>query len=154
MSVETRLDRMGLTLPAPARPGGAYTPTQICGPLLFIAAQFPIEDGQIRFTGRLGDGLSIDDAKAATRLAGLNVLAQIKDALGSFDRLRKLARLEGHFQTTPAFDQHATILDAASELFNEALAQKAGHVRALYGHASLPLNLPVELLAIAEIDAS
>lgn len=152
MSILARLQNAGLTLPDPPKPGGAYSPTILSGNLLFISAQFPIVSGELRYQGRLGDDLSTEDGYQAARLAALNVLSQINAALGGFDRLRQIVRLEGHFRTTPEFREHARVLDGASHLFHEILAEKAGHVRALYGHTSLPLDLSVELVVVAEVD--
>ena len=152
MSIMARLAKAGLTLPDPPKPGGAYSPTILSGQLLFISAQFPIVNSELRYQGRLGDDLSTEDGYQAARLAALNVLSQINAALSGFDRLRQIVRLEGHLRTTPEFREHARVLDGASHLFHEILVEKAGHVRALYGHTSLPLNLPVELVVIAEVD--
>lgn len=149
--VEDRIATLGITLPDPPRPGGAYHSSQRCGNLLFLSGQFPIENGELRFVGRLGEGLSTDDGIAAARLAGLNVLSHIRQALGSFDPLVRLVRLEGHLHAAPGFTEHARVLDGASELFHAVLQERAGHVRALYGHAAMPLNLAVELVVIAEV---
>lgn len=150
-SVESRLRELGVTLPEPPKPGGAYKPTIIAGAFLYVAAQFPIENGELKFQGRFGENLDVEQGRAAARLAAINVLAQINAALDGFDRLVQLIRVDGHFNTTPDFDQHARIMDGASELFNDALGDKAGHVRSVFGHASLPANLSVELMAIAQI---
>lgn len=151
MNIEDRLAAAGVVLPVPPRPGGAYEPTTRCGNMLFVAAQFPIQDGSLRYCGRLGDDLSEEDGYAAARLAAINVLAQIHQALGGWERLRGLVRLDGYLQTTPDFGRHARVLDGASELFNEVLGEKGRHVRTICGQVSLPRNLPVELAVIAEI---
>jgi len=151
MTIDQRLADLGVTLPTPPKPGGAYSSTETAGNLLFIAAQFPIEGGEPRYVGKIGAELDIDAGRAAARLAAINVLAQIRAALGGFERLKSIVRLEGHLNTAPDFTQHAKVLDGASELFHEALGDRAGHVRSLYGHATLPLNLAIELVVIAEV---
>ena len=79
MNIESRLHELGLTLPDPPRPAGNYEPWVICGRWLYISAQVPIENGQLRYTGRVGAELSVEQGRAAARLTALNVLAQIRD---------------------------------------------------------------------------
>lgn len=150
MGPEARLAALGIQLPSPPAPGGAYRPTVQSGKQLFIAAQFPI-DGDRRIVGRLGGELGVAEGRAAARMAALNVLAQCRTALGTLDAVARIIRVDGHMLTTPEFDQHARVLDGASELFNEIFGDAPGHVRALSGHASLPLGLAIELVTIAEI---
>jgi enamine deaminase RidA (YjgF/YER057c/UK114 family) len=141
-----RLTRAGITLPEPPPPGGAYQPTVEANGLLYVSAQFPITSGKPAVTGRLGETLHSDQGYAAARLAAINVLAQVYAALGGFTRIRTLLRLDGHLLTTPDFQHHARVMDGASDLFNAALGDRAGHTRALTGVASLPMDLPVELV--------
>lgn len=150
MRPEARLLDLNITLPDPPPPGGAYSPTAIAGGLLYIAAQFPL-GADVRVRGRLGDDLTTDQGRAAARLAALNVLAHCRAAAGSLDRVSRILRVEGHMLTTPDFTDHARVLDGASELFNDLFGADPGHVRALYGHASLPAGLSIELVAIAQL---
>src|SRR5262245_32200453 len=96
MTVEERLKELGLQLPLPPKPAGNYSASMRAGGLLFLSAQLPIENGELRYTGRVGAELTEEDGYAAARLAALNVLAQIRTALGGFDRLKTLLRVEGH----------------------------------------------------------
>lgn len=149
--VEDRLAALGLTLPDPPRPGGAYQSAQRCGNLLFLSGQFPIENGALRFTGRLGADLSVEQGYEAARLAALNVLSHIRRALGSFASLRRLVRVDGHIHAVPGFEAHARVLDGASDLFNAVLGDRSGHARTVFGHGAMPLNLAVELVVVAEV---
>lgn len=151
MTVEERLHRAGLALPRPTIPAGAYSPSLRSGNLLFVAGQFPIIDGQLRCVGRLGESVTPEQGYEAARLAALNVLSHIRLALGSFKPLARIVRLDGHLHAAPGFVEHARVLDGASELFHLALAERAGHVRAVFGHSAMPLNLAVELAVIAEV---
>ena len=150
-SVAERLIQLGLQLPAAPRPAGRYQPWVIANGLLFISGQIPLIDGALTLRGRVGAELSEDQGREATRIAALNVLAQIDAALGGFDRLITLARVEGTVSSAPGWYQQPRVLDAASELFYETLGRRGDHARAAFGTASLPLDAPVELVVTAAV---
>jgi enamine deaminase RidA (YjgF/YER057c/UK114 family) len=151
MTIEERLRDLRLTLPSPPAPGGGYVATTVFHNLLFISGQFPIEQGQLRYTGRVGAELTEEEGRLAARLAALNVLAQIRHALGGFDRLESLLRVEGHVASAPGWNQAPRVLDAASELFVAVLGERGRHARAAFTPAQLPLDLAVELVTVAAI---
>ncbi len=148
---EARLRELGLVLPAPPRPGGAYSPAVLAGNLLFLSGQFPIEHGVPRFTGQVGATLTVAQGREAAQLAALNVLAQIRAALGGFDRLLHLARVEGHVASAPGWNQAPRVLDAASELFTTVLGARGVHARTAFTPSRLPLDLAVELVVTAVV---
>ncbi len=159
MTIPDRLAALGLTLPVPPPPGGSYKPAVIAGNLLWLPAQFPIVDGKPAVQGRLGDDLDAEAGYAAARLAALNVLARINDALGGFDRLVQIVHMDGILRTTPDFDAMPRVLDGASDLFNAVLGvgvgvlgNKAGHTRSLLGCVCLPARMPVQLVVRAQIE--
>ena len=121
------------------------------GSLLFVSGQFPIEDGVGRYVGRVGAELSEADGYAAARLAALNVLAQIRAALGGFERLVQLVRVEGHIASAPAWNNAPKVLDGASDLFIAVLGERGRHTRTAFTPASLPLNLAVEIVVVVSI---
>jgi len=151
LSVADRLIDLGLRLPAAPRPAGRYQPWVLANGLLFISGQIPLIDGALAFQGRVGGELTEDQGREATRIAALNVLAQIDAALGGFDRLITLTRLEGTVSSAPGWYQQPRVLDAASELFYETLGRRGDHARAAFGAASLPLDAPVELVVTAAV---
>lgn len=151
MNLEARLDKLGLRLPAPPKPAGNYQPWRIAGDLLFLSGQFPIENGQLRHTGQVGTDLTEAEGYAAARLAALNVLAQIHAALGGFDRLETLARVEGHVASAPGWLNAPRVLDGASDLFIAVLGERGHHTRTAFTPERLPLNLAVELVVTAVI---
>src|SRR5437867_119176 len=114
MNVEQKLRELGLELPNAPQPAGNYSAFVQAGSLLFISGQFPLPDGKSRYTGRVGAELTEADGYAAARLAALNVLAQIKAALGSFDRLKSLVRIEGYVSSAPGWHNQPKVLDGAS----------------------------------------
>jgi enamine deaminase RidA (YjgF/YER057c/UK114 family) len=151
MTVTENLTRLGLQLPKPPRPAGAYRPTMLAGGLLFISGQIPLLDGKLKYPGRVGIELTEAEAAEAARLAALNVLAQIDAALGGFDRLVSLARVEGYVSSGPGWFDQPRVLDAASDLFSEVLEAKGAHARAAFGVPQLPLNAAIELVVTAAV---
>lgn len=149
MNIESRLHELGLTLPDPPRPAGNYEPWVICDRWLYISAQVPIQNGQHRYTGRVGAELSVEEGRAAARFTALNVLAQIRDALGGFDRLERLVRVEGHVASVPGGLNTPHVLDAASDLFVAVLGDRGRHARTAFTPDYLPYNLTIELVVTA-----
>jgi len=146
MSVEDRLAAMGLELPAPPAPVGNYRAGVIRGKVGSLSGQLPIRDGNPVVTGVLGRELTVEQGREAARLAGLNVLAQLKHLLEDFAGLDGLIRVDGFVASMPDFLQHAAVLDGASDLFAAVLAERGAHTRSAVGAASLPLGMPVELV--------
>src|ERR1700761_2941871 len=113
---EQRLKDLGINLPRPPSPLGAYVEAVQAGNLLFLSGTLPVEEGVPRFLGRIGGELSIEDGRRATRLAALNALALAKEHLGSLDRVTRVVRLGISLVTTAEFREHPKVADAASEL--------------------------------------
>lgn len=152
-SVEAILARLGHSLPTqPPSPAGAYKAAVAHGDHLYISGQFPLRDGAMVWKGRVGDTLSVEEGRQAAALAAVNVLAQINRALGGFERLATLLRVDGYIASAPdCFDQ-PKVLDGASELFAAALGPKAGHARTAFAVTHLPLFAPIELVVTAAIE--
>jgi enamine deaminase RidA (YjgF/YER057c/UK114 family) len=148
-SIEQTLIALGIELPSPPKPAGNYLPWMICGPWLYISGQVPIENGRLLHTGRVGAELSAEEGRAAARLTGLNVLAQICEALGGFDRLAHLVRVEGHVACASGEVDAPWVLDAASDLFLEVLGDRGRHTRTAFSPGCLPKNLTLELVVTA-----
>ncbi|KVN53127.1 RidA family protein [Burkholderia anthina] len=153
MSVEEKLNALGITLPTPPTPLGNYTAVSVAGDLLFVSGQVPIADGKMVYTGKVGEHLTIEEGQQAARLAALNVLAQINRHLNGFHRLDHIVRLEGHVSCAEQFYAQPAVLDGASDLFADVLGEKAGHARSAFAHSQLPGNAAVVLVVIAQIRA-
>lgn len=153
MSVEERLAKLGVQLPTPPRPAGNYRPAILAGELLFISGQMPLVNGELMYRGRVGAELSEAEGAEAARLAALNVLAQIKDALAGFDRLVSLVRMEGHVSSAPGWTDQPRVLDYASDLFSQVLGEKGRHARAAFAVPQLPFNASIELVVTAAVTA-
>jgi enamine deaminase RidA (YjgF/YER057c/UK114 family) len=151
MSIELRLQELGLALPSAPKPVGNYSAAVRSGGLLFLSGQLPIENGAPRYSGRVGGELSEAEGYAAARLAAQNVLAQIRAALGSFDRLEQLVRVEGHVASAPDWNNAPKVLDGASDLFVTVLGERGRHTRTAFTPTQLPLNVAVELVVAAAV---
>lgn len=144
--VVERLSSLGLTLPVPAQPLGAYRAATLRGAFGALSGQFALVDGRPLFPGVVGDTVALDDAIAASRAAAVNVVAQIAAATDDFSTFGGLYRLDGFVRSEPGFTDHAKVLDGASELLVHVFgADLGGHARTAVGVASLPMNASVEL---------
>jgi enamine deaminase RidA (YjgF/YER057c/UK114 family) len=154
MNVKLKLEQLGLKLPTAPKPIGSYAAAIRAGDLLFISGQLPLGNGKLQYAGRVGSELTEQQGQAAARLAALNVLAQIESALGGFDRLAHLVRVEGHVASAPEWQDAPKVLDGASDLFVQVLGEKGQHTRSAFWPGRLPRNAAVELVVIAAVTPS
>jgi len=150
--LSSRLDKLGIVLPAPPTPLGAYVESSDTGGLLFLSGMLPVVDRKLAIAGRLGESLSVKEGQEAARIASLNALAVAKEHLGDLDRLKKLVKLTVLIATTEQFVDHAPVADGASDLFVQIFGQETGHVRLVYGVQSLPIGAPVIVDTVFEIE--
>ena len=148
----SRVSELGLVLPAPPTPLGAYVESSDAGNLLFLSGTLPIVDRKLVISGRLGQDLSVKQGQEAARIASLNALAAAKQHLGDLDRLKKLVKLTVLIATTEQFTEHAAVADGASNLFVQIFGPEPGHVRLVYGVQSLPIGAPLIVDVIFEIE--
>lgn len=151
-SVAVRVKELGLVLPAPPTPLGAYVESSDTGHLLFLSGMLPVVNGKLALSGRLGDNLSLMQGQEAARFGALNTLAAARQHLGTLDRLKKLVKLTVLMATTEGFTEHAPVADGASNLFVQIFGPQAGHTRLVYGVQSLPINAPLIVDVIFEIE--
>jgi enamine deaminase RidA (YjgF/YER057c/UK114 family) len=152
-SPSSRLSQLGVVLPAPPTPLGAYVESSDTGNLLFLSGTLPVVNGKLAIAGRLGENLTVKEGQEAARIASLNALAAAKQHLGDLDRLKKLVKLTVLMATTEQFTEHAQVSDGASNLFVQIFGRETGHVRLVYGVQSLPVGTPVIVDTIFEIEA-
>lgn len=149
---EEKLARLGITLPIPPKPAGSYTPVILSREMAFVSGQIPVQDGKVIFSGKVPTEKSLEEAQQAARLCAINILAQLKLALGSLDRVSKIVRVSGFVNASEGFTDHPKVINAASDLFYEIFGEKGKHTRIAVGVSSLPLNSTVEIDMTAEID--
>jgi enamine deaminase RidA (YjgF/YER057c/UK114 family) len=148
---EQRLKDLGIKLLSPPTPLGAYVEAVQSGNLLFLSGTLPVEGGVLKFLGRIGDELSVEDGRRATELASLNALALAREQLGSLDRVKRVVRLGVSLVTTPEFREHPKVADAASELLVRIFGVDKTSTRLVFGMASLPKGACVVLESIFEV---
>jgi len=148
----SRLDKLGIVLPAPPTPLGAYVESSATGNLLFLSGMLPVVNQKLSLSGRLGVNLSVKEGQEAARIAALNALAVAREYLGGLDRIKKLVKLTVLIATTEQFVDHAPVADGASNLFVQIFGPEAGHVRLVYGVQSLPISAPLIVDVIFEIE--
>src|SRR6478672_8480962 len=153
MSIDQRIAELGITLPQAAAPVAAYVPAVQAGGLLHISGQISFaEDGSL-ITGRLGDDLDLEAGKAAARRCGIMLLAQIKAALGSLDKVERVVKLGVFVNSTPSFTDQPKVANGASELMQDVFGEAGRHARSAVGVAVLPLGVAVEVDAIVAVRA-
>jgi len=151
-NISSRLVELGIVLPAPPTPLGAYVESSDTGNMLFLSGTLPVANGKLAIAGRLGENLSVKQGQEAARIASVNALAVAKEHLGDIDRLKKLVKLTVLIATTEQFTEHAAVADGASDLFVQIFGRETGHVRLVYGVQSLPIGTPVIVDTIFEIE--
>lgn len=149
----SRLDELGISLPAAPTPLGTYVESSEAGGLLYLSGMLPVVNGKLPISGRLGENLSVKEGQEAARIASLNALAVARQHLGDLGRLKKVIKLTVLIATTDKFADHAAVADGASNLFVQIFGSEPGHVRLVYGVQSLPVGAPVIVEAIFEIIA-
>lgn len=151
--VAARLRELGLVLPVPAAAVANYLPWVVSGSLAFVSGQLPLQDGRLAVTGRLGDGVSVEDGFRAAKLCALNLLAQAAAAAGGdLDRIRRVVRLTGFIASAPGFTDQPKVMNGASDLMVEVLGEAGRHARVAVGAAALPLDAAIEVDGIFEIE--
>ena len=152
MSAEAQLTALGIEVPAPAAPLANYVPFVQAGTLLFVSGQLPMRAGSIAWRGKVGEAVSPADGSAAARQCLLNVLGQVRVALGTLDRVRQVVRLGGFVAAAPGFFDLALVMNGASDLAVEVFGAAGRHARSTVGVAVLPGDAAVEVEGVFEVE--
>lgn len=151
MSVQDRLEELGIELPPAARPVASYVPVTQGNGLAFVAGQVPIEDGKLLATGRVGESVSLEQAQELARRCALQALAALNDELGSLDRVRRILKVTVWVAAGEGFFDQPKVANGASDVLVEVFGEAGRHARAAVSAPSLPLGAPVEVEVIADI---
>jgi enamine deaminase RidA (YjgF/YER057c/UK114 family) len=150
--VEAKLAELGIVLPTPATPMANYIPFVRSGSMLVVSGQICLgPDGKLVAKGKLGETVSIEDGQKAARACAINLLAQVKVALGDLDKIVKVVRLGGFINSAPSFFDGPKVMNGASDLMVEVLGDKGRHARSTVGVASLPADAAVEVEGLFEV---
>jgi enamine deaminase RidA (YjgF/YER057c/UK114 family) len=151
-TVEKKLAELGIALPTPATPVANYIPFVRTGTLLFVSGQICLDgSGKLVAKGKLGDGVSLEDGQKAARACAINVLAQVKAALGDLDKVKQVVRLGGFINSAPSFLDGPKVMNGASDLMVAVLGDKGRHARTTVGVAVLPGDAAVEVEGVFEV---
>ena len=151
VGAEQRLKGLGIKLPAPPEPFGTYVEAVQTGNLLFLTGMLPTEGRAAKFIGRVGAELDVEAGRQAAYLAALNGLAVAREHLGSLDKITRIVRLGVSVATSGDVRDQPKVADGASELLQDIFGKEKNPSRLVYGVASLPLGVPVELEIIFEV---
>jgi enamine deaminase RidA (YjgF/YER057c/UK114 family) len=150
--VEKKLGELGIVLGQPSAPSANYIPFVRTGNLLTISGQICFDgQGKLVATGQLGGGVSLEDGQKAARACAVNVLAQVKAAIGDLDKVVRVVRLGGFVNSAPGFTDGPKVMNGASDLMVAAFGDKGKHARSTIGVAALPQNAAMEVEALFEV---
>jgi enamine deaminase RidA (YjgF/YER057c/UK114 family) len=151
--IDVKLAELGITLPRPMPPIANYVPYVVTGNLVVVSGQVPAVDGRIAVTGKVGNGLSLDQGVEAARLCFINVLVHLKSACGGdLDRVKRVVRLGGFIASLPEFTSHAQVMNGASDLAVAVFGEAGRHARTTIGVPALPADAAVEVEGLFEIN--
>jgi enamine deaminase RidA (YjgF/YER057c/UK114 family) len=147
-----RLADLGHEVPPVTPPVASYLPVTEAGGLAFVAGQVPMVDGRLIAAGTLGQDVTVAAAKEAAARAALQAIGALRAALGTLDRVRRIAQVTVYIAAAPGFVEHPEVANGASDLLVRAFGEPGRHARAAVGTSSLPLGASVEITVVAEVD--
>lgn len=149
MSVQDRLQALGITLPPVSTPAASYVPFVRSGQLVFVSGHIARRDGR-PWVGQLGRDLTTEDGKAAARLVAIDLLGTLHAAVGDLSRVRRIVKLMSLVNSTPDFTEQHLVTNGASDLLGDVFGAAGLHARSAFGVAQIPLGACVEIELIAE----
>ena len=151
--IDQRLKELNIELDDASVPAGSYVPYVITNNLVFISGQLPFINGKLTIKGKVGDNVSLDDAVKMSEACAKALLSQLKAACnGNLDKVNKVVKLGGFVASAPNFTDQPKVINGASDLIVNIFGDKGKHSRFAVGVAALPLNVPVEIDGIFEIE--
>lgn len=151
MSIEQRLEDLGITLPPPRPPAFGYVPVVVEGGLAWVSGQLPWDGDGLMGKGRLGDGVDVETGRAIARCCLLNGLSVLREALGSLDRVKRIVKVVGFVASAPGFHDQPAVVDGASRAIAEIFGDAGKHARSAVGVAALPRDVPVEIEFVTSV---
>lgn len=149
--IEERLRELGIELPPPPQPLGNYVGAVQAGDLVFLGGVSNRVRGVLKYQGKLGRELTVEQGYDAARMAAINHLAVLKAFLGDLDRVQRIVKVVGHINCAPGFNTLPAVLNGASDLLVEVFGEKGRHARLALGAAELNDDIPVETEMIVQI---
>lgn len=152
MTPEEKLEILGIILPDAPKPLGSYVPFVKTGNLIYLSGMLPLKDGKLLKTGLVGESVSLDEAVQCARTSAINALAVLKSAAGSLDMIKRCLKITGFIASSPDFTDQPRVLNGASDMMFEVFGESGLHARAAVGVNVLPMNSPVEVEFIFEVE--
>ncbi len=149
--IEDRIRELGYELPEPPKPLAAYVPALKVDNIVYTAGQLPIQKGELKFKGKLGNEVSELEGRAAAEISALNCLSVIKGVIGDLDKIERIVKLTVFVSSADGFTDQPKVANGASELIGKIFGESGRHVRSAVGVNQLPMNSPVEIEMIAKI---
>ena len=151
VSPETRLRELGIELPKVTAPVANYVPSARLGNIIFLAGAGPLNPDGSRPQGKVGRDVTLEEANKHARNVGLQLLAALREAAGSLDKVVRFGRVFGMVNAAPEFTDHPKVINGCSDLFVEIFGDRGRHARCAVGMGSLPFNMTVEIEATVEV---
>lgn len=151
MSVRERLSELGLVLPLSPKPVGAYVPGLLVGEFVWTSGQLPFQEGELRYQGKLGVDLTVEEGYQAAQLCVLHCLGVVEHVVGTLDAVEQIIKLTGFVASGEGFTKQSQVLNGASELLHALFGERGKHVRSAVGVWELPLGAPVEVELIVKV---
>jgi len=151
MSVEERLRESGYTLPEPPSAMGVYVTALEVDGMVYTSGSSCFEGGGLKYEGKLGADLTVEEGYDACKVTMLNLLSILKQHIGDLDRIEQVVKVTGYVASAPGFGMQPAVLNGASELLGELLGERGKHARSVVGVNELPMNLPVEIEMIVKL---
>lgn len=151
MSIDAKLKALRIELPVAPKPVANYVPVVRAGDLLFLSGVLPSRDGQLIVTGKLGQGITIEQGMEAAKVAALNALAIVRGEVGSLGKVKRIVKMVGHIASAPGFTDQPQVLNGASDLLVQIFGEAGKHARVAVGAAELPRQAPIEIELIVQV---
>jgi enamine deaminase RidA (YjgF/YER057c/UK114 family) len=151
MSPEDKLKELGYTLPEPPTPRGVYVTAVEVDGILYTAGSSCFEEGMLKYQGKLGSDLTIEQGREAARCTMLNLLSVVKQQIGDLGRIEQVVKVLGFVASAPGFNGQPEVLNGASELLGEVLGERGRHARSAVGVNELPMNTSIEIEMIVKV---
>jgi len=151
LSATQKLEELGIRLPEPVPAMGSYVPAVLSGDLLFVAGHPPVENGKIKYNGKVGKDLTVEEGQAAAQLCMINCLAAARAALGDLDRIQRVVKVTGYVSCLGDFEKQPDVINGASDLLQKIWGEAGRHARAAVGAIALPAGIAVEVEVVFEV---
>jgi len=151
MSFEAKLTELGITIPEAPKPVAAYVPAVRIGDMVYTSGQIPFVAGELKYKGKVGRDVTLEQGYEAAKVCVINALAAVKGLVGSLDNIEKIVKVVGFVNSAPGFVDQPKVINGASELLSQVFGQAGEHARSAVGVAELPVDSAVEVELIVKV---